>query len=78
MVTQVFPIDDAPEFNEGDLVTLKDNTAQVYLVTCEARGYDCCEKGKFWAINLTGARTSGGSYLKSLFKRFHGKIVIEE
>lgn len=78
MKTEVFPIDDAPEFKEGDIVCLIDDPKSVMLVTCVAKDYNDSQEGTFWAINLTGKRISGGNYLKSLFKRFHGKIVIEE
>lgn len=64
-------------FQEGMLVCPKDDTSQVFLVTVPARGYDAVEDNKFWAINLTGKRVSGGNYLKSLFVPFRGEIVIE-
>lgn len=79
MKTEVFPIDDAPEFNEGDIVCAIDDPKNVMLVTCVAKDYNDSAEGTFWGIYLNnGKRISGGGYQKALFRRFHGKIVIEE
>lgn len=64
-------------YEEGDIVCLKNDKSQVFLVTVPCRGHDYCQKGTFWLINLTGNRVSGGNYLKELFEPFHGKITIE-
>jgi hypothetical protein len=63
-------------FAEGELVCLKTDTSDVFLVTCAAEGYSEPEDDTFWAINLTGCRRSG-NYQKDLFQRFAGTITIE-
>jgi hypothetical protein len=64
-------------FHEGAFVAPKDKPNQVYMVTCIAQKYEDNQEGRFWAIDLTGSRISGGNYLKDLFIPFRGTIHIE-
>lgn len=76
IVKQTNPVDFNQDiFYEGNLVVSKRHGG-VFLVTLVAQGYDDSSEGTFWGIDLSTG-SSGGNYLKSLFKQFVGTITLE-